>query len=172
MVGSSHTRRLTALVLAGVFIFAASGCYVGTTAVSPGYGSLLNCPSGVNLGPGKITGGGDTTSGDPSFWRPAPTAVSARFAVTSSDSNQRITVDADYFVDSPNSFISLGVVWDGTRSTGPKTVPMVLSPTVGFAFFLYAEPTPVLAHMHWWMTALDAAGNEVGFVDCLPYPGL
>ena len=91
MVGSRRTRRRAAIVLAGVFIFATSGCYVGSSTVGPDH-AFLTCPSGVDFGPGKITSGGDTTGF--SYWQAAPTAVTVQFAVTSSDSTQPITVDA------------------------------------------------------------------------------
>jgi hypothetical protein len=95
------------------------------------------------------------------MWRAAPTAVSVHFAVVSSDSTEPITVDV-------NDSLSLGVVWDGTRSTGTKTLPSWLDLTGGF--WLFARG-PVNAHMRWWMRAVDAAGKEVGFVDCVPFYG-
>jgi len=170
VVGSRHTRRLAALVLAGVFIFGASGCYVGNSTTSDVRGFWeLSCPSGVDLGPGKITGGGDTTSSF-GLWQAAPTAVSVQFAVMSSDSTNPITADPEYAPGLPTP--SLGVVWDGTRSTGVKSFPMIPTPTGALPFFVqaYALPyTPLFAHMRWWMRALDAAGKDVGFVDCLPF---
>ena len=109
MVGSRHTRRLAAIVLAGVFIFAASGCYVGSSTVGSVDGDWLS-PAHLALifGPGKITGGGDTTNF--SLWRAAPTAVSVHFAVTSSDSTLPTTVDAVYFIDAsaPVRLVSSG----------------------------------------------------------------
>jgi hypothetical protein len=151
MVGSRHTRRLAAIVLASACIFATSGCYVGRSTVGPDNAYLM-CPAGVDFGPGKISSGGDTSY--LSLWQPAPTAVNIQFAVMSSDATQPISVDA--------GSTSFGVVWDGTHSTGTKTIRWSGAP-----FVLHVQ-TRNLAHMDWWIEALDATGKEVGFTACMP----
>ena len=162
MVGFAHARRLAAIVLAAALPFAASGCYVGSSTMGPDHVGIM-CPLGVDLEPGKISHGGDTAD-YLTLWQPDPTAVIVQFAVTDSDSTGPITVDAE-FLPTPTPSWSLGVVWDGTHSTGTKSIPW----SSGTAFWLYVH-TPKLAHVVWWMMALDSSGKEVGFT-CVPIEG-
>ncbi len=160
MLGSGLTRRLATIGFATAFVLATSGCYGASSTVANGGGGLW-CPVGVDLGPGHISGGGNGSGDEGSMWQPAPTAVTLQFQVTNSDTGWPIEAAAWLsFISAP----SFGTVWDGTTSTGAKSIAWNGAP---FAVVVDI-PADVSFHMSWWIMAFDAAGNEVGFT-CRPF---
>jgi hypothetical protein len=155
--------RLAAIGLAAALIFTASGCYCGSTNITAALGGAMYCPVGVDLGPGHISSGGDTGGGRTPLWQPAPTTVTLQFAVTSSNAVRPIEVVAWLNF---SLTVSLGIVWDGTKSTGTKSIPWS-----GATEFVPVPIQPVNAdyHLNWWIMALDARGKEVGFT-CRDFP--
>jgi hypothetical protein len=161
MVGSWHTRRLATIGVAAVFILATSGCYYAGSAITPENGALW-CPAGVDLGPGHISSGGNGSGDSGTLWQPAPTAVTLRFEVTNSDMGLPVGATA---VSTTTAEVSFGVVWDGTKSTGIKSIPWNGAPFVPAVFV--QDFYSASFHITWWLMAVDAAGKEVGFT-CSP----
>ncbi len=147
-------RRVATAALLAAFIVTMSGCTFVTSIVGPDR-PIIGCPDTADLGPGHISVGSPSDGGF--MWKPAANVASLRLAVTSSDAGQPITMAA--------GTESFGVVWDGSRSTGTSTIPWSGSN----AFILFVT-SPTVAHMTWWIMAIDSAGNEVGFDGCLYFP--
>lgn len=146
MIGSTRSRRLGAVLAGAALVVTVAGCTVGTSAIPAGQQfDLIECTAGPTPG---------------TYWRPGPGATYVRFQVLSSDATQPL--EALVFSINPDQGASFGTVWDGTRSTGPKTVaypgndiPLLIRTPNG--------PTARTVNATWAFTALDANGKDVGF---------
>jgi hypothetical protein len=151
MIGSKRSRRLGGLLAGAALVIAIAGCTVGTTSIPAGnISGIAECKGGPT--PGK-------------WWVPGPGAQVLRFEVLSSDATKPLIAVTAFEGNGPFGPIgSLGRVWDGTKSTGPKqwTVPAI--PYLPMA--LYYEDNVGVAQTSnttWAFTALDANGKDVGF---------
>lgn len=148
MIGSRRIRRIGVLV-AGAALVLVAGCTVrGTTSIRAGSSrEVVPC--------------------DPNNqqWIVPPEATQLRFEVTSSDTTQPLEASV-YLPEGPFSF---GTVWHGTKSTGPKLVPLVQNGTQGVYVWIERvdhQPFSQTTEVSWAFTALDANGNDVGFAGC------
>jgi hypothetical protein len=145
MIGSTRSRRLGAVLAGAALVVTVAGCTVGTSAVPAGQQfDLIECTAGPTPG---------------TYWRPGPGARHLRFQVLSSDATQQL--EALVFSVSPDQGASFGTVWDGTKSTGPKTVAY---PGNDIPLVLWAPNGPAAQTVNatWAFAALDADGKDVG----------
>jgi hypothetical protein len=155
MIDRRRSRRLGAL-LAGVgLVITFAGCTVGTTSIPAGQaGQAIACRASAPTA---------------TIWVPGPEAQYLRFEVLSSDATEplRAVVFGNIWGGGEGG-ADFGTVWDGTKSTGPKQVPLpnnliplVIMPADG--------PATQTIQVTWSFTALDANGKDVGFT-CLDDP--
>jgi hypothetical protein len=139
------------LLAGAVLLIAVAGCTAGTTTIAAGQGGWL----------GGCTADGPTPKGQ---WVPGPGATRLRFEVTNSDATQPIRAQVLWRIFSWGEGDSrdFGIVWDGTKSTGPKQVDL---PGPEFVLWITTPSTTASQEIHvdWIFTALDANGNDVGF---------
>jgi hypothetical protein len=154
-----HPARAVLLVL---LVAATLGsCTVGTSTILTGtHNVLVPCPTGVDLGAGHISHGTDDDVGA-LFWVLPPQAERLQFAVI--DANTALPIEAEAG-DWRENVVSFGTVWDGTRSTGPQQIEYPYL----YAAIAIATPEPVARSVDvtWSIAALDAEGQEVGFLAC------
>jgi hypothetical protein len=144
MISSTRSRRLGALLAGAALVIAIAGCTVGTTSLPAGQAvALIECKAGSTTG---------------KYWIAGPGAVEVRFQVLSSDATEPLVA----IVGTLNWVASLGTVWDGTKSTGPKQFGGEWNGTIGL---MTEDGSPVAqtSTTEWMFTALDANGNDVGF---------
>jgi hypothetical protein len=162
----SRAIRLGGMLVAAAMVLLVSGCTVGKTTIPPSPYSTssanLKCPSGVDLGPGHTS---YASNGDKTYWRPGAGATSVRLHVTAASTTLRIAAYYHY----PSLFggsEGFGLVWDGTRSTGVRQVP--LQTWAGIAAFTVNSGGVVKNNIDvtWTLTAVDAQGQDVGFDPC------
>ena len=140
----TRLRRVCIAVLVLTMVLAVAGCTVGRATIP------------------KDSVGGVYLSCDPARiaeWLPGAGAVRWQLEVLETDASQPLQATEE---DWQGSGV-LGVVFDGTKPTGPVTADVVVDPPG--AFFKIA-PTFGAAlldiHIKWMLTALDTAGNDVG----------
>jgi hypothetical protein len=160
MIGTTRSRRLCAGLAGAVLLIAIAGCTAGTTTIAAGNSGWLGmCPRD-----------GATPS---AFWDPGPDARYLRFEAMGSDATQPLSAEADWGPFTGNGeWLDFGLVWDGTKSTGPKQVDL-RSLQLGIPEFILWISTPNTTasqeiHVDWIFTALDADGNDVGFTCTVP----
>lgn len=161
MLRFMHSRRWVAAAVAAVIVLVLPGCTLGWARIPPGLdGDYIGCQVGADLGPGHASNIG---TGGTGWFVPAPGTVQLRFVIMNSDATQPIKAGVVLGTVTQH----FGVVWDGVQSTGIKD----LAHSAPFQLLVWVTPAatqPIAAS--WWIMALDASGNEVGFT-CAPSPG-
>jgi hypothetical protein len=146
-IGRTRSRRLGAVLAGSVLLIALAGCSVGTSSITAGQQiGVVECTAGT---PGVL-------------WLPGPGARYLRFHVTKSDATQPLEayVFRPPFAEWDGA--SFGTVWDGTKSTGPKQIPLTNAPYIPLILDSPNAPVPQTIHADWVFTALDANGKDVG----------
>jgi hypothetical protein len=147
MIGSKRSRRLGGLLAGAALVIAIAGCTIGTTTIPAGEDTgLVECKSGSSTGPVWVTG---------------PGTGQLRFQVLSSDATKPLRA---VLVGPGGGTSSFGIVWDGTKSTGPKQLQMGAGAFLGVVLW-YEDHVPVAqtTTTKWMLEALDANGKDVGF---------
>jgi hypothetical protein len=145
MTGFKRSRRIGALLAGAAIVVTVAGCTAGTTTIPAGQSAqMIACTAGP-------------TPGD--FWVPGPGATHLRIHVTKSDSTKPLGAGVLRFDSSDGYF---GIVWDGTKSTGPQEI--VVWGGQSELLFLGVEngPTSQPINASWTLTALDYTGKDVG----------
>lgn len=144
--GRTRSRRLGALLAGALLVVTIAGCTVGTTSIAAGQtAALIPCTAGPTPG---------------TFWVAGPGASRLRFQVRSSDATQPL--GAAVFRLGPDGSAFFGTVWDGSKSTGPKEIPL---PGWSIPLMIYPEngAASETIQADWVFTALDPNGKDVGF---------
>jgi hypothetical protein len=141
MIGRTRSRRLGVLLAAGVLVFVAVGCTVGTTSIPADAGlGLVEC------------------SDSDVYWQPGPGATEIRFSVLGSDATQPLFV----IVGTGDWIANVGTVWDGTQPTRQVRYDGAWNGAIGL-FYEGFVPSGQVSTTRWAFSAHDANGKDVGF---------
>lgn len=150
--------------LAAVAVTLLAGLSACEWQVTPTPGSTNNvfCSVATPVPPASSSG---------ATWLPDPRAVTIRFGIVNADAQTPFAVGVLTVPDSwkpPPTWVPPTMpVWNGGSATGFVTFPA--SPRI-FVDLRSYDINAIGGNVSWTMAALDANGEDVGFLGCGPFP--
>jgi hypothetical protein len=184
MARTTAARRLGTVGAALLLIVLLGGCIYGKGTIPAGsVGTVLYCPEdAADLGPGQIRFYPVDASNDALGWYPNQGAAAIRMQVTEASTTTEtlrvyLTQSLEPYGVGDEILIAYSdVLWQGGATTGAADVPILVDPDplALIQMILYAidpetqQPKVVSSNVEvtFWVSAIDAQGNEVGFSRC------